>query len=257
MKLGICSSPADASVLPAGAVDFIEANVQQFLLPLHDEAAFAPQEEAAAACKFPVYSANCFLPGTLKSTGPDADLGAIEAYAATAFERAARVGMKVIVFGSGGSRQVPEGFSHGRAREQFAEVLRRIAPLAGARGVTVVVEPLGRGECNFINTVTEGAALVREVNHPAIRLLADFYHMMKNEEDPASWGPAAEWLAHTHAAEIEQRTAPGIVGDDFRPFLAPLKAAGYGGALSLECSFPNGLATDGPRALATLRAMGA
>lgn len=257
MKLGICCSPADAAALPDGAVDFVEANVQSFLVPQQDEAAFAPHAEAAAACKFPIYSANCFLPGSLKSTGPEVDLGAIEAYAATAFARAARIGMKVIVFGSGGSRQIPEGFSPERAREQFAEVLRRIAPLAAAQNVTVVLEPLGRGECNFIHTVEEGATLIREIDHPAIRLLADFYHMMKNGEDPASLRPAAGLLAHTHAAEKDKRTAPGIAGDNFRPFLLPLRDAGYTGALALECSFPNGLAADVPRALATLRGQGA
>jgi len=257
MKLGICSSPAEAAVLPDGAVDFIEANVQNFLVPLQEDAAFAPHAEAAASSKFPVYSANCFLPGSLKSTGPEVDFGALEAYAATAFARAERVGMKVVVFGSGGSRQVPEGFAPERAWEQFAEVLRRIGPLAAGHGVTVVVEPLGRGECNFLNTVVEGARMIREVWHPAIRLLADFYHMMRNEEDPASLGGVVELLAHTHAAEKEKRTAPGIAGDDFRPFLAPLRAGGYAGALALECSFPNGHAADVPRALATLRAHGA
>jgi hypothetical protein len=107
MKLGVSVAPDKAALLPPGVVDFIEVNVQTFLVPMEDDAVFAPKLEAAAGCAFPIYAANGFLPGSLKSTGPEVDGGRIEAYAARAFERASRLGMKIIVFGSGGSRQVP------------------------------------------------------------------------------------------------------------------------------------------------------
>jgi sugar phosphate isomerase/epimerase len=257
MRLGVCCSPADAATLPAGAVDFIEANVQSFLVPFEDESAFTPKADFAAASPIPILSANCFLPASLKSTGPDLDPDRIEAYAASAFTRAARIGMKIIVFGSGGSRQIPVGFPPEKAREQFLHLLARLGPLAAAHNVTLVVEPLNRADCNFIHTVAEGAALIHEVNHPHIRLLADFFHMLRNEEDPGTLRAAAPVIAHTHVAEKANRTPPGTDGDDFRPFLTPLREAGYPGALALECNFPNGLAADCPRALASLRAQGA
>lgn len=256
MKLGVCCTPSQASVLPAGSVDFIEVNVQSFLVPLQDEAAFAPHLEAASACAFPVYAANGFLPGDLKSTGPMADPSRIEAYAATAFARAARVGIRVIVFGSGGSRQVPEGFPEEKAREQFLSLLIRLGPLAQASGITLVLEPLGRGECNFIHTVVEGAALVREANHPHVRLLADFFHMLRNGEEPSSLGGLVPLLAHTHVAEKAARTAPGVAGDDFRPFLAMLREGGYGAGLAMECGFKD-MGVEAPRAVAVLREQGA
>jgi len=256
MKLGVCITPEQAAIFPAGSIDFVEVNVQTFLVPLEGEEAFAPKAEAATRSKFPVYSSNGFLPASLKSTGPDADMGRIEEYAATAFRRAAQIGMKVIVFGSGGSRQVPEGFSHDKAREQFVALLRRLGPVAAPHGVTIVVEPLGRGECNFVNTVVEGAAIVREVNHSNVRLLADFFHMLRNGEDPASLDGLVPLLAHTHVAEKEKRTAPGVAGDDFSAYLTPLKAGGYRGALALECGFTD-MAAEVPRALALLRSQGA
>jgi len=256
VKLGICVAPEKAGMLSPGAVDFIEVNVQGFLVPLEDEAAFASKLEAAAGCPFPVYAANGFLPGTLKSTGPDFDPDRIEAYADRAFGRAARVGMKVIVFGSGGSRQVPEGFSPEKAREQFVGLLHRLGPVAAGHGVTVVLEPLGRGECNFIHTVVEGAQIVREVNHPHIRLLADFFHMMRNEEDPASLDGVVSLLAHVHAAEKAKRTAPGVDGDDFRAFLDPLRRGQYPGALALECGFTD-LVQETTTAMRVLREQGA
>jgi sugar phosphate isomerase/epimerase len=256
MKLGISVAPDKAAILPPGAVDFIEVNVQTFLVPLENDAAFAPKMEVAAGCSFPIYSANGFLPGNLKSTGPEVDAGRIEAYAARAFERASRLGIKIIVFGSGGSRQVPEGFSHDKAREQFVGLLQRLGPMAADRGVTLVLEPLGRGECNFIHTVVEGAQIVREVNHSHIRLLADFFHMMRNDEDPASLEGVVPLLAHAHVAEKAKRTAPGVDGDDFRPFLEPLRRGQYPGALALECGFTD-MVEETSKAVRVLREQGA
>lgn len=257
MKLGVCCSPEEAQSLPVGVVDFIEVNVQRDLVPEQEEAGFRPLLDRMAALPLPVYSANCFLPATLKSTGPEADLDRIEAYAAVAFARARQVGIQIIVFGSGGSRQVPDGFPMERAREQLIEVLARIAPVAAGHQVTLVVEPLGRGECNFIHTLAEGAEVVRAVAHPAVRLLADFYHMAWNDEPAENLAMGADLLAHTHVAEKARRTAPGQDGDDFRPHIRQLAAAGYLGAIAMECHFPGGLNKDLPRAVEALRGMGA
>lgn len=69
-----------------------------------------------------------------------------------------------------------------------------------------------------------GRALVgRYFPHVAQRRIAD---------DIVKAGP---WIAHAHVAECEIRSAPGVKGDDFGPFLRALKRAGYAGALSLEC----------------------
>ena len=109
-------------------------------------------EEGAAegrrppACDLPVAAANGFLPGSLKSTGPEANHEGVLAFAETAFKRASRVGIRHIVFGSSGSRRVPDGFDHGKAQLQFVALLARMAPLAKANDVTVVVEPLNTGE---------------------------------------------------------------------------------------------------------------
>ena len=71
-----------------------------------------------------------------------------------------------------------------RAFEQYVDLLRQFAPLAEEQGVMIVVEPLNRGECNLINTVREGAEAVRRANHPAVKLLVDLFHMLRNGESP-------------------------------------------------------------------------
>lgn len=246
-----------AACLPPGLLDFLEVNVQRFLLPQQDGPAFEKMAEQASVCPFPLYSANCFLPASIKSTGPEVDLARIEDYAAVVFARAAQVGIKVVVLGSGASRRVPEGFPLERAREQFADVLRRLGPLAAGWGIVVALEPLARNDTNFINTVAEGSALVREVNDPAVGLLADFYHMMVNKEGPEVLAEAAELLVHLHVAEPAGRRAPGVFGADFGPYLGPLAPEASRLTLALECAFPEGLAADVPRAVRVLRGMGA
>ena len=62
-----------------------------------------------------------------------------------------------------------------RGVEQFIRALEICAPLAEKHGVTLVVEPLNRAECNLVNTAVEGAVAVARVNRPHIRLLVDFF----------------------------------------------------------------------------------
>lgn len=253
MLLGLCASAVgSAKALAAAPLDYVEEHVQNFLAPEGPEDAFAQRLAQAGVAARCTVAANCFLPGALKCTGPQIDEARILAYARTAFARAERAGIDTIVFGSGGARQVPDGFSTATAFEQFIALLTRLAPLAARHGVTLVVEPLNRGECNFINTVDEGAEVVRRVDQPAVRLLADLYHMLRNGEGPEALTRHGALLAHTHIAEKEKRTGPGIAGDDFRPFLTALRAGGYDRRMSLECGFPD-LEADLARSLKALR----
>ena len=236
MRFGICTTAKNnATFISTSSVDFVEENVQGFLVPLQSEQVFAANLEAALVCGKPLTAANCFLPGNLPCVGPAVDLPAIMAYAEVAFYRAAQTGIQRIVFGSGGSRRIPDGFAHARASEQFTALLRDLAPLAARNSLQVVVEPLNAGECNFINSVREGAEIVRAVNHPSIRLLADLYHMARADETPEDLAAVADLLAHVHVAEKAERTAPGVAGDDFRPWFKVLQAAGYKHQVSIEC----------------------
>ncbi|WP_043584662.1 sugar phosphate isomerase/epimerase family protein, partial [Geminisphaera colitermitum] len=251
MKIGICASPSQIASWndsSAPSFDYVEINVQASLKPEAADDVFAAEAQAAGlglasstvgrtagALPFPALAANCFLPGDLKVTGPAVDAARLARYADKAFQRAAAVGIRHIVFGSGGARQVPEGFALAEGFEQYVEALRVCAPLAEKHGVVLVVEPLNRGECNLVNTVLEGAAAVARVNRPGVRLLVDIFHMLRNGESPDDIVKAGPWIAHAHVAECEIRSAPGVKGDDFGPFLRALKRAGYAGALSLEC----------------------
>lgn len=251
-RLGVCTSIANAGAVKAAGGDYIEESVQGFLVPDKPESDFGEKAAAVAGSPLPVRACNSFLPGPLKSVGPDARPDEILAYAGTAFRRAAEVGITTIVFGSSGSRSIPDGFDRAEARRQFVALLRRLGPLAKARRIVLALEPLNRDECNFINTVAEGAAIVREADHPNIRLLADIYHMLRENEGPASLVAAGPLLRHVHIAEKDRRTPPGVAGDDFSPYLRALRQAGYAGGISIECRWDD-LAGQLPAALTALK----
>lgn len=185
--------------------------------------------------RLPVRACNGFLPGQLKAVGPEPKHEEILVYAGKAFQRASRAGVETIVWGSSGSRKIPDGFSRARAEEQFSDLAGKVASLAARCGVTIALEPLNSGEVNFINSLKEGAAVVEAVHHPSFRLLADIYHMLREGETPDAIETYGSHLRHCHIAEKDQRTPPGSAGDDFKPFLRALKKIGYKGGISIEC----------------------
>ena len=249
-RVGVCGAHAELSAV-AGSIDFAEEAVQRLLVPEQPDTAFEPPGAAALAA-LPIAAANGFLPGDLRSTGPEVDLERLRRYAAAAFRRARQVGIGIVVYGSGASRQVEEGFDRARAEQQFVAALQTVGPPAAEAGITVVVEPLNTAECNIINSVTEGAEAVRGAGHPHVMLLADLYHMLREDESPDAIERAGALIRHVHVAEKAQRTPPGVAGDDFRPFLRALARAGYGGAYSLECRWREQLA-EAPSGVAELR----
>lgn len=251
-KTGVCTSLDNHALLADIGFDFIEENLQRFIIPFESHEVFSENLERLEASSLPVLALNVFIPGHLKSVGPEAAHPEIIAYADTAFRRAQMAGVESIVFGSGGSRRIPEGFDPELAKMQFVDLLKQMGPVAEEYGVYVVVEPLHRGEVNFINTVVEGLEIVKMADHPHIRLLCDFFHMLREDEPADHILMAAGYVHHVHIAERDNRTAPGIAGDDFRPYLRALKEIGYAGHISIEASWSD-FETELPIAIAALQ----
>ena len=248
--IGICgTNRADAA--KACGLDYIEANVSSFLCPESDEEAFKANLESVAG-SLPIYSANGFFPGSLKVVGPEAETERAIKYSETALRRASEIGMKVLVLGSSGSRSISEGFSREEAENQFLALLKGMAPAAEKYGVLVAIEPLQKSETNFINTVTEGAEMARKTGSPNICVLADFFHMAREGEDPEDIVKAGDKLVHCHIAEVEERTPPGEKGDDFTPYYKALKEIRYTGRISMECGWKD-IDTQLPVAVKTMK----
>jgi len=257
MELGVCCGPELAQVAKDAGFAYIEMSVAGLLKPLEDEGAFQTAFAAVRAAALPCRVVNCFIPGQLPITGPKADLAALRAYVTTTCKRAAEAGVDTIVFGSGGARRYPDGWDKAAGYRQLVEFGRMVAPIAAKAGVTIVVEPLNRTECNVLVTVQESADYVQTVDHPSFRLLVDGYHWGKDGDSGEAIVVNSALFRHTHIATVAHRLAPAAEPcPELTPFIDRLREAKYTGRLSIEAGLGDAPTTL-PAAYQELRRLGA
>jgi sugar phosphate isomerase/epimerase len=240
VQIGVCAGLTPLAALDRWPFDFVEVSGRDVLMPEAPEREFAPNQEALRRLPVPVSAANVLLPPDLKLVAtPDrpVDGSRIERYIRTAIERAHGVGIEIIVFGSGAARARPATCRPQDAAHQIAAHLARWSDWARGSGVLFALEPLRYEETNTINTVGEGAALLRTIPDSGATLLADIFHMVCNGEAPDDLVAAVPLLSHVHVSEGQDRAPPGTYGDDFRAYFSVLRPAGYAGRISLECGW--------------------
>ncbi len=254
MEFGCCCNLDQVEAARVAGFDFVETTVVS-LEPEADEARFGEILASYAMLALPVKRCNVFLPRDVRIVGPDVNWDRVTRYVNTALTRVKHIGAGLVVFGSGGARQIPDGFERERAEEQLVQFLAIVADAAEREEITIAIEPLNRRESNVINSVAEAARLAQRVNRPAIRILADFYHMEEENEPLAHITDHAAWLAHVHVAD-SGRLAPGTGQYPYAAFVARLAEAGYGNRpgqlVSVECKWSD-FAAEAPQAVAFLR----
>jgi len=123
--------------------------------------------------------------------------------------------------------------------------------------MVIGIEPLRRAETNIVNSIGEAWQLARETNHPKVRIIADFYHLGVENEDPAIILKAGTYIVHCHIANPNGgRFFPKDEAEDSRyaEFFRMLKKIGYQGRLSLEANTDD-LETDAKAGLVFLKRM--
>ncbi len=247
----------DAAVIAACGYDYIEPGLAK-TLALSD-AERQEQLRAMSAAGIRIETMNWFLPGAdIKLTGPTVDEGRIKDFLGRSLALADSLGAKAIVFGSPGARSFPEGFPRERAWEQLKTFLRTAGDIIQARnyGMVVAIEPLRKPESNIINTVAEAARLAREVNHPKVRIIVDFYHLAFENEDADVILGAKDLIVHLQIADPAGRGFPMQEGDEvrYRRFFDNLRTIGYEGRISIEANSSDVKGDCGP-ALTFLKQM--
>jgi len=234
MRFGICTSYDRADAVKAAGWDFIEECVQTFhqgLLP--DDQWHGMDKVFISALQIP--AANMLVPGDLKITGPAVDAQKLRMYITRVIQRAGKTDTRKLVFGSGGARNVPDGFDRETAKRQIREFIDFMAPLLAKHHVTLVIEPLNRKECNIINSVAEAMEYVKAVNHPNFQCLVDSYHLWLEDEPVSNVLENISYIRHVHLADTDGRVAPGLSGSaDYRPLFKVLKQGNYDGLISVE-----------------------
>lgn len=230
---GWCSSIQDAGKLYDLGFDYIECALAS--LNLENDKEYAAKLPLFLDSPIPVSAFNIFFPGDLKVIGPEADPERIRRYVNKAANALNQVGAKSMVLGSGRSRMIPDQWERSQAEDQFLQLLSVIGSEFAGTGVTLAIEPLNKKESNFINSVSEAVTLAKQVNHPSIRVLADFYHMDEENEPLQTLVENKDWLQHIHIADTGRFT-PGSGSYPYDQFVAALTASGYTGMISAECT---------------------
>ena len=254
MRFGVCIGPENWAAVSAVGYDYVEGAIASLLKPQQDRVEVMPVlQQTLATLPLKAETYNVLLPGVIKVVGPEVNAAVQKTYLEEAFIRAAMLGGQVAVFGSGGSRGLPEGWAYDQAWQQVKEFLTRAGEAAASHGLAVAIEPLNRGECNFINSVQEATQLAREVNHPHVGVLSDLYHVDAEGQSYEETRAAGHYLRHVHIAGAEGRQAPNE-GDltYLIPYFRVLKEMRYDGRISIEGGWKD-FAAQAAEALAVMR----
>lgn len=234
IRFGVCTTFDKIPTLIDAGYDYIEFGFANLVKMSEEE--FVRAKVTVEKYNFYAEAFNGFFPADMRLTGPEVDFDEINAYVKQGMSRAAQLGGKVVVIGSGKSRKIPEGFERGIAWKQFAKVLALVGDVAAEYGITVVVEPLQAEETNLVNTVAEGIAVAKQANRTNVKSLADFYHVYKSGETLDAIANSNGCLGHLHLARANADRAMPYEEDipKVEKWAAAVKKSGYSGRLSLE-----------------------
>ena len=234
MKFGICTGAEKLEYIKGLGFDYAEGSLSA-ISKMTDEK-FDIVCAALEKTQMSFEAVNGFCSSDLKLSY-NIDLKAIKAYAEMALARAARLGTKIVVVGSGGARKIPEGCSVEEAEENFKMALVTVADVASVYGMKVAIEPLS--DDNFIKTLAQAAKICEDIGRDDIGCIVDLFHFYKNGEDMADIAKYGKYILHTHIARMnDDRGAPEAEdADDVKAFVSALESVGYNGRMSLECLY--------------------
>lgn len=117
--------------------------------------------------------------------------------------------------------------------------LKSLADYAQKADVTLCLEPLNRFETDFLNTCDQGLKLVNDINHPAVGLHLDTFHMNIEEKNQAkAILKAGSKLKHFHACGTDRGT-PGNDSLNWTEIFNALKQIGYDNNVVIESFTPD------------------
>jgi sugar phosphate isomerase/epimerase len=123
-----------------------------------------------------------------------------------------------------------------RSLQVLADVLRFAGDHAAKGGVRIALEPLNRYETDLLHTAAQTLDFLQEVNHPAVGVLLDTYHVNMEESswtEPYRQVMNAQKLFYVHIGD-NNRLPPGKGLIDFPAILRTLQDGGYSGWLTAE-----------------------
>ena len=145
-----------------------------------------------------------------------------------------RVGAKKLITQVGPDTGAPRQEQH----DAIVATLKLAAPILEDTGVTIMIEPLN----TYVNhpgyylwSGMEGLDIIREVDHPLVKLIFDIYHQQVMEGNIIpNITKNLDLIAHLHSAGHPGRHELQFGENDYRVIFDAVDKAGYKGACGLE-----------------------
>jgi len=173
--------------------------------------------------------------GLHMTTTDDAMWGRTRDYLSCLLDLCGDLGGKVLVLGSPKQRSLVEGQTKEGAWQRAADLLGSVLDKASDLGATICLEPLSPVETDFINTVAEGMKMVRQINHPNLRIHLDVKAMCSQAEPVGDVirSVKAEDVGHFHVNDANLY-GPGMGDVDYAPIAEAINEIGWNKWLSVE-----------------------
>lgn len=253
-SIGICTDFVNLPEAASLGFDYVE-------LPLDALAELTVSEfnefaDYADGTGIRVAACNHMLPDDLPVTGPGVNATALHGYLKHAFNRARRLGVRVVTLDAPASRDVPPDGDFPFAWRQLGNFLRLSQGHAKTSGITVALEPLKKTDCSLLNLVSEAVLIAGLLQLGDVAVAAHWGAMSMASEPMGVLRQAGPLLRHVHLENALTRALPREGdGEDYGRMLSVLTDIGYEGGVSLSGTFSESFAEDAVQAQAHIRAL--
>jgi len=168
-------------------------------------------------------------------TSPDAEVRKRTGDYLAELARACRdFGGEILVLGSPLQRRIPPGATRDQAEGYALDTIRGVLPELERQKVYLCLEPLAPTEADFLQTASEGLAMLQKLDHPYVKLHLDVKAMSSEPRPvPQTIREFSSVMKHFHANDPNKR-GPGFGAVDFVPIFQALKDVNYNGWVSVE-----------------------
>ncbi len=186
----------------------------------------------------PCIRLNSYCRGIPAIAGDKCDDEKTISYAESLMKKASGLGVRYVGVGCPSARRLPENYDLELADRQCEQFLRLSGEIAGSFGITLLLEALQPGFCNYINRLDQALDMIRRTCMDSVRMMADLYHM---EMEGESWDilPGyAGYIKHMHVSTALRDNGRGLYSEADQPdcdrAFAAIRKCGYDDTVSIE-----------------------
>ena len=159
-------------------------------------------------------------------------------YLKKAAYRLSQLGCRKIIWGDGDARVLPLEGNQGEMKEQVLQFVYMLCQLCQNYQMDVLLEPLGVGRTNYLNSMQEVQEFIGIVKQDNLFAALSAHEMPALDLPLRRFADIADVVRHVwlgRPLDIGKTSSPSVLDDahDYRPFVVCLRNVGYGGLITL------------------------